>query len=57
MKFSIELLEWSRKFSDFGVSKDSNWEDSRLKKKIRKLFFIKFKNKFALTAFRPLKPH
>ena len=30
--FSIDLLEWGRKFSDFGVSKDSKWEDSRLKK-------------------------
>ena len=30
--FSIELLEWGRKFSDLGVSSDSKWEDSRLKK-------------------------
>ena len=30
--FSIDLLEWGGKFSDFGVSKDSKWEDSRLKK-------------------------
>ena len=29
--FSIELLEWGGKFSDFCVSKDSKWEDSRLK--------------------------
>ena len=25
--FSIDLLEWGRKFSDFGVSRDSKWED------------------------------
>ena len=24
-------LEWGRKFSDLGVSRDSKWEDSRLK--------------------------
>ena len=30
--FRYILLEWGRKFSDFGVSKDSKWEDSRLKK-------------------------
>ena len=30
--FSIELLEWGRKFSDFGGNRDSKWEDSRLKK-------------------------
>ena len=48
--FSTELLEWGRKFSDLGVSSDSKWEDSRLKKKIRKLLFIKFNNKLALTA-------
>ena len=32
--FSIDLLEWGRKFLDFwifGVSRDSKWEDSRLK--------------------------
>ena len=29
--FSIDLLEWGRKFSDFWVSRDSKWEDSRLK--------------------------
>ena len=28
---SIDLLKWGRKFSDFGVSRDSKWEDSRLK--------------------------
>ena len=48
--FSINLLEWSRKFSDF-------WGKQGLKmgrfavKKIRKLLFIKFNNKLALTAF------
>ena len=31
--FSIELLEWGRKyFQIFGVSRDSKWEDSWLKK-------------------------
>ena len=30
--FSIELLGWGRKFSDFGGNRDSKWEDSRLKK-------------------------
>ena len=31
--FSIEFLEWGRKFSDFGGKyRDSKWEDSRLKK-------------------------
>ena len=30
--FSIDLLEWGRKFSNFGVSRDPKWEDhSRLK--------------------------
>ena len=29
--FSIEFLEWGRKFSDFGLSRDSKWEDSQLK--------------------------
>ena len=29
--FSIELLGWGRKFSDFGGNRDSKWEDSRLK--------------------------
>ena len=29
--FSIELLGWGRKFSDFGSNRDSKWEDSRLK--------------------------
>ena len=42
-------LEWGRKFSDFGVSRDSKWEDSRFKK-IRKLLFIKFNNKLTLNA-------
>ena len=32
-------------FRIFGVSRDSKWEDSRLKK-----LFIKFNNKLALTA-------
>ena len=36
------------------VSRDSKWEDSRLKRKIRKLLFIKFNNKL---TFRRLKPH
>ena len=40
----------SQIFGFFGVNKDSKWEDSRLKK-IRKLLFIKFNNKLALTAF------
>ena len=35
-------------FRSFGVSRDSKWEDSRLQ--IRKLLFIKFNNKLALTA-------
>ena len=30
--FSIELLEWDRKFWDFWGSRDSKWEDSWLKK-------------------------
>ena len=30
--FSIELLGWGRKVSDFGGNRDSKWEDSRLKK-------------------------
>ena len=31
--FSIELLEWDRKFGDFwGKYRDSKWEDSWLKK-------------------------
>ena len=29
--FSIDLLEWGRKFSDFGVSRDSKWANSWLK--------------------------
>ena len=29
--FSIDLPEWGRKFLDFGVRRDSKWEDSRLK--------------------------
>ena len=29
--FSIDLLEWGCKFSDFRVSRNSKWEDSRLK--------------------------
>ena len=29
--FSIELLGWGRKFSDFWGNRDSKWEDSRLK--------------------------
>ena len=29
--FSIDVLEWGRRFSDFGVSRDSKWEDSQLK--------------------------
>ena len=29
--FSIDLLEWGCKFSDFWVSRDSKWKDSRLK--------------------------
>ena len=32
------------------VSRDSKWEDSRLKKKIRKLLFIKFNNKLVLHS-------
>ena len=36
-------------FRIFEVSKDSKWEYARLKK-VRKLFFIKFNNKLALTA-------
>ena len=30
--FSIKLLGWGRKFSDFEGNRDSKWEDSRLKK-------------------------
>ena len=30
--FLIELLEWGRKFSNFGVSRESKREDSRLKR-------------------------
>ena len=30
--FLIDLLEWGRKFSNFGVSRESKWEDSRLKR-------------------------
>ena len=41
--FLIVLPEWGRKFPDFGVGKDSKWEDSRFKK-IRNLLF-----KLALT--------
>ena len=29
--FSVELLEWGRNFQILGVSRDSKWEDSRLK--------------------------
>ena len=29
--FSIDLQEWGCKFSDLGVSRDSKWENSRLK--------------------------
>ena len=29
--FSVELLEWGRSFQILGVSRDSKWEDSRLK--------------------------
>ena len=32
VSFSIELLGWGRKFSNFGGNRDSKWEDSRLKK-------------------------
>ena len=54
--FSIDLLEWGGTFRIFGVSRDSKWEDSQVIKnnflilKIRKLFFIEFNNKLALTA-------
>ena len=54
--FSIDLLEWGGTFRIFGVSRDSKWEDSQVMKnnflilKIRKLFFIEFNNKLALTA-------
>ena len=48
--FSIELLGWVSKFSDFGGNRYSRWEDSRLKKfTIRMLLFIKFNSKLALT--------
>ena len=30
--FSIEFLEWGRNFRIFGLSRDSKWEDSRVKK-------------------------
>ena len=49
--FSIELLGWGRKFSDFGGKRNYKWEESRLKNiTIRKLLFIKFNNILALTA-------
>ena len=44
--FSIELLEWGRKFSAVWGFKMGRISD----KKIRKLLFIKFNNKLALTA-------
>ena len=47
--FSTELLEWGRKFSDFG-GKLRLKMGRILVKKIRKLLFIKFNNKLALTA-------
>jgi len=48
--FSIELLEWGRKFSDFGVSKDSKWEDSRLKKSESCCLLNLIISKLTLTA-------
>ena len=47
--FSIDLLEWGRKFSDFW-SKEGFKMGRFSVKKIRKLLFIKFNNKLALTA-------
>ena len=47
--FSIDLLEWGRKFSDFWGK--LGFKMGRfLVKKIRKLLFNKFNNKLALTA-------
>ena len=40
--FSTDLLEWGRKFSDFGGKWGFKME--------RKLLFIKFNNKLALTT-------
>ena len=39
--FSKDLLEWGRKFSDFlGISRDSKWEDSRLKNQKVVVYYI-----------------
>ena len=47
--FSIELIEWGRKFSDFGGKKGLKMGRFSVKK-IRRLLFIKFNNKLTLTA-------
>ena len=48
--FSISLVQWGRKFSDFG----GKWAFKMGRfsvKKSENLLFIKFNNKLALTAF------
>ena len=47
--FSIDFLEWGHKFLDFGGKQGFKMGRFSVKK-IRKLLFIKFNNKFALTA-------
>ena len=49
-RISIELLEWGRKFSDLWVKQGFKMGRFSVKK-IRKLLFIKFNNRLALTAF------
>ena len=51
--FSIELLEWGCKFLDFGGTQGFKMGRFPVKK-IRKLLFIKFNNKLALTALHSI---
>ena len=48
--FSIGLLEWGRKLSDFWGKQRLKMGRFSVKKKIRKLLFIKFNNRLTLTA-------